>query len=193
MNLGDLKMVNIKGSQLINLICSIHDNYGDNGYNKIVNTLSPESRELVHDRVLLASKWYPFDVYMEVLEADVALFHNGDGSGLIEPAEENVDKQLKGMYRLFVQLRSFSYIVQKVDNVIKSFFQGIDGTSKMVGPKAFVSQLTGFEPKHAVFENIIIAFFRKMLKLCGAKSVQVVFTTPISAAKPFAEVMVSWD
>jgi hypothetical protein len=124
-------MAEIKGSQLINLVNSIQSSFGEDGYRRILDGLSFEFREIFEDHVLLASKWYPFDAYIEMLKMDVALFHHGDE--------------------------------------------------------------TEFEPKYAIFENIVIAFFRSALLISGAKNVQAVFTQPISLGGPFAEITVSWD
>ena len=186
-------MVEIKGSQLINLVTSIKTAFGEDGYLRILEEMSPANREIFEQQALLASKWYPFDAYIEMLKLDVALFHHGDGTELIPPAEENIDKQLRGMYRVFVRLSSPSSIVGKVDDINRAFFQGITGSSKLTGPNTFVSTFIGFEPRHAVFENIMIAFFRKALDISGAKNVHVVFTTPISQGAPVAELTVDWD
>jgi hypothetical protein len=57
----------------------------------------------------------------------------------------------------------------------------------------FVPKFVGFEPEHAIFENIIIAFFRRALIICGARDVHAEFTTLISEGGPYAELSVTWN
>lgn len=186
-------MVKIKGSPIADTFDSIRTKFGDEGVQQILDALSDESRLVLGTGNVLASSWYSLDAFAELLEVEINTFYKGDRTALIGLSEKVVERQLKGIYRVFLRLIvSPETIVGKITNMNNTYFQGISGKARLVAPQTFISRYEGFQINHQIIEYVIHGYFRAALRLCGAKNINTNFSTPIKAGKPFCEITISW-
>jgi hypothetical protein len=184
-------MVHIKGATILGSIERIREHHGDEGVNKIIDQLHDEDKA-VFKSPILASQWYSLTPFARFLELDVKLFYGGDPKVFITSAEEVIEKQLRGIYRIFVRIGSPEFVIKGISAVHKSYFKGVELKYEVITGR-FVGRYLGFEQAHGIMQYSILGFFRKAMTISGAKNVKAEITTPLSQGKGYLEVTVTWD
>ena len=183
--------VSLKGSAVLETVQAIKARSGDEGYEKIVGTLDDDARTMFR-RVILPTAWYPLDAFVRFLEADLRESAGGNERVLIERSEIVIDRQLRGIYRLFVKFGSPEFVLKRISIVHMTYFNGVNIEINLKPGRAVI-RYTGFEPQHRLMGYSIIGFYRKALEISGAKGVQVSFATPIGDSKGYAELVATWS
>lgn len=183
--------VTIKGTAVLDSVRAIRKRSGEEEYGRIVATLDDEARRLVTGE-LLPTSWYPLDPFVRFLEADLRATAGGDESALVERTEGLIERQLRGIYKLFVRLGSPEFVLKRISIVHMTYYNGVHVETTSLTPGRAVLRYTGFEPSHKLIGYAIIGFFRKALQISGAKDVQASFATPIGSEKGYAELVVTW-
>jgi len=181
----------IKGSVVLEFVNAIRGRIGAERYERLVRTLHDEDRKLFLG-VIDPGGWYSLDACVHILEADLQANDGGIESVLVERSEAVFDKQLRGIYRLFVKFGSPEFLMKRIGLVHMTYFNGILLESVSQAPGRAVFRYTGFEPKHHLIGCAIVGFYKKALEMSGATGVRVVFATPIREGKGYAELVASW-
>ncbi len=184
--------VAVKGSAIRDTVRAIRKRSGDEEYGRILSTLDEEARALLGGDIV-ATNWYPLDPFLRFLEADLRETAGGDEAALIERTEALIERQLRGIYRLFVRLGSPEFVLKRISIVHQTYYRGVDLETTSLAPGRAVLRYTGFEPRHRLVGYSLIGFFRKALHISGAKDVQASFTVPIEAGRGYAELVVTWS
>ena len=185
-------MVKIKGSSINGTIENAKKSLGETEFNRLVSLLNQEGKKLLQNPIF-ASEYYPMDAYTNFLDILVRERHNGNPARLIKPTEKIIEKQLKGMYSIFVKPGSPEFLVKKLSTVNYTYLQGVNVESALVSVGKATIKYTGFEQHHAVFENVLIGFFRKAFEISGAQDITIKFTTSIAENKGYAELVITWS
>jgi hypothetical protein len=141
----------------------------------------------------VASEWYALDVYTNFLEMVVKEKHKGNYSVIVKGSENQVEKQLRGIYSPFVKLGSPEYFIKKIASFNQTIFQGVTVEPKSVGPGKMLLRYLGFQKQHSIFEYVLLGFFKKGLEICGAKNIKASLSTSITEGKGYSEFTLSWD
>lgn len=184
-------MVEIKGVAISGSIEAFKAKFGKEEYAKILEKLNAEDKNMFSS-IILSNLWYPLDSFVRYIEVLYQLYYGGDYSKLQLNSEEIIDKQLRGIYRLFIQLGTPEFVVKKIGFINSSYFKGM--TLEVIENKKgkYIGHYTGFEKQHRVFQYTIIGFYKRAMEISGAKNVKAVFTVPMSDSK-YAEITVTWE
>ena len=112
---------------------------------------------------------------------------------MVKRAEAVIEKQLSGIYKMFVRLGSPEFVIRRIAAVHSTYFDGVQIIPEMKGPNSATIQYVGFSRNHRIMGFVILGFFRKALEISGAKKVDVRFTVPIEAGEKFCELALLWD
>lgn len=184
-------MVQIKGTAVLDTIRLVKQRTGDDGFNRIVALLDEEPRKMFQNEVF-SSTWYPLDAFTHFLEVQIRESASGNVEVLVKGSEEVVERQLRGIYKVFVKLGSPEFVLKRIAAVHATYFKGVEIKVEMMGPGNATIRYTGYEQRHRIIGYAIIGFFRKALEISGARNVQAGFATPIEAGKDYAELAISW-
>ncbi len=184
-------MVYIKGATILGSMERIREHHGEEGVNKIIDQLREEDKCILKSTIL-ASQWYPLTAFAHFLELDVKSYYGGDPKGLISSTEEVVERQLRGIYRMFVRIGSPEFVIKGISAVHKSYFKGVELQSVITTGK-YVGKYIGYELAHSIIEYTLLGFYKKAMTLSGAKNVNAEITVPISQGKGYIEITVTWD
>ncbi|HKW64781.1 MAG TPA: hypothetical protein VJN89_19665 [Candidatus Acidoferrum sp.] len=185
-------MLHIKGTSVLDALEAIKARAGKAELDKIISHLDPETQEIFRPPIS-PSSWYSCDAFARLLEADVRETAGGDEQVLVKRSEAVIEKQLSGIYKMFVRLGSPEFVIRRIAAVHATYFDGVQIIPEMNGPKSATIQYVGFSPKHRIMAFVILGFFRKALEISGAKKVNVNFTVPIEAGETFSELSLSWE
>ena len=184
-------MIQIKGTAVLDTIRLVKERVGDDGYRKVVGLLHEETKKVFESEVF-SSSWYPLDAFTNFLEVEIRESAGGNAEVLIKGSEAVVERQLRGIYKVFVKLGSPEFVLKRIAAVHATYFNGVDIKVEMMGPGKATIRYTGYEKQHRIIGYAIIGFFRKALEISGAKNVEARFATPIEEGKGYAELAISW-
>jgi hypothetical protein len=185
-------MLHIKGTAVRDTMEAIIARAGKEELDKIISHLEPETQKILQPPIS-PSSWYSCDAFSRFLEADIRETAGGNEQALVKRAEAVIEKQLSGIYKMFVRLGSPEFVIRRIAAVHSTYFDGVQIIPEMKGPKSATIQYVGFSRNHRVMGFVILGFFRKALEISGAKKVDVHFTVPIEAGEKFCELALSWD
>lgn len=182
----------VKGRALIDTVAVVRERYGQAALDELVATLDPEAQEILRGSVL-ANDWYPLDVMTSFMVAGVKMHSGGDEGVIVARSERVIEKQLGGIYRIFVRLGSPEFIIKRLGAIQQTYFEGVEVAPRLVEDRRAVVRYAGFEPQHRIMEPAIVGFYRKALQLSGAKDVTARITRPLSDGKGYLEVEIAWS
>jgi hypothetical protein len=185
-------MLHIKGTAVLDTLEAIKARAGEEELEKIVGHLDEEAKEIFR-KPISPSSWYSCDAFARFLEVDIRETAGGNEEELIERAEAVIDKQLTGIYKMFVKVGSPEFVIRRIAAVHSTYFDGVQIIPEMKGSKSATIQYVGFSRNHRIMGFAIIGFYRKALEISGAKKVDVQFTVPIEAGEKFCELTLRWD
>ena len=105
-------MVQIKGSAIQETIKQILRRAGEDALNKILATLDEEARTVFKAKIF-ASTWYPLDVFTRFLELEIKILAAGDENMVTRGSEAVIERQLRGIYKVFVKLGSPEFVIKQ--------------------------------------------------------------------------------
>ena len=184
--------VKVKGRALLDALESIRSRLGEPALQALIASLSPALQQVLRDGIVV-SHWYPLDAMTALMTADVATHDGGDGSVLAKRTEVVIDKQLRGVYRIFIRFGSPESVIKRIAAIHETYFQNVGVEHEFLEDKRAVVRYAGFEPSHAIIEHAIIGFYRKALEIAGATHADARFVVPIASGRPSAEVEIRWS
>ena len=185
-------MVQIKGSAIKETINQIKSRSGEDALQKILGLLDEETRTMCRGEIY-SSSWYSLDLFTRFLEVEIRVLADGREEMITRGSEVVIEKQLRGIYKVFVKLGSPEFVIKQIAAVHATYFHGVPIEVHMQGPGKALVRYTGFEKQHRIMGFAIIGFFKKALEISGAKDVVLRFTTPIEEGKEFAELSIGWS
>lgn len=185
-------MLHIKGTAVLDTLEAIKARAGKAELDRIISHLDPETREIFRQPIS-PSSWYSCDAFSRFLEVDIRETARGNEQELVKRAEAVIEKQLSGIYKMFVRLGSPEFVIRRIAAVHATYFDGVQIIPEMKGPSSATIQYVGFSRNHRIMGFAILGFFRKALEISGAKKVDVHFTVPIEAGEKFCELALGWE
>lgn len=182
--------VQIKGSAVSDMIRAVKAREGEEGFRTLVALVDEPFRAMFLGGIFDAG-WYSLDAYLAFLAASLK-YTGDDEKVLIGRTEAVIEKQLRGIYRVFVKRGSPESIIKRIVTIHRTYFNGASVDFDLPTPASAIVKYGGFEKHHRLLEYVIIGFYNKALELCGAKSVQVVVTVPIARGTGFYELTITW-
>jgi hypothetical protein len=182
--------VQIKGSAVLDAVRSVRTREGEQRFRALVALVDEPFRTIFLGEIFDIA-WYPLDAFVAFLAA--SLKYSGDDEKVLTARSEAViERQLRGIYRVFVRLRSPESIVKRIVTIHRTYFTGASVDFDLPAPGRAIVKYRGFEKQHRLLEYVIIGFYRKALELCGAKCVQVMVTVPIAQGCGSCELTMTW-
>jgi hypothetical protein len=105
-----------KGSAIASRIRYVREHFGEEGYRKLVEQLSPEDRARVGARIL-QHEWVPFDLFINTNVAIDRIFGKGDLHLCYEMGRYSAETNLPTLYRLFYRLGTPMFIFRKAAQI----------------------------------------------------------------------------
>ena len=181
--------IQIKGTSVLDALEAARNREGEQRLARIVESLTPAFRE-VFESPILPTCYYSLDAFVAFLEAGFRL-GGDDERVLIKRTEVVAERQLTGLYHMFVKLGSPEFVVRRITTIHQTFFNGI-GISVELRPGDACLRYTGFRKQHRLMEYVLIGFYQKALQICGAREVRADMSVPMADGAEFCELHVTW-
>src|SRR5260370_42261875 len=106
-------MVQLKGSAIKETINQIKSRAGEEALQKILGLLDEETRTICQNEVF-SSSWYRLDVFTRFLEVEIRVLADGKEEMVTRGSEAVIERQLRGIYKAFVNLGSPDFAVNLI-------------------------------------------------------------------------------
>ncbi len=103
-------MLHIKGTVVLDTLKAIEARAGKAELEKITSHLDPETQKIFQGTIS-PSSWYSCGAFARFLEADIRETAGGNEQELVKRAEAVIEKQLSGIYKMFVRLGSPEFVI----------------------------------------------------------------------------------
>lgn len=186
-------MTQTKGSAISTLPVFIKQKFGEESYQKWLNTLNPDTANTFKGAIL-STNWYDMKTYLSTptkLLCD--LFYQGNIKGAWECGVFSADIGLKGVYKLFVKLGTPSFIIGKASSIMSNYYNPSKMETIKSGDKSAIVAINMLPELDAYVENRIGGWIQRAMELSGCSMVKV--TVPVSLTKGGAktEFHINWS
>ncbi len=155
----------VKGISITSLFRYLNEHYSEETSDTI------RSKVKDHDKFpIMNSGWYPYELYIEILELIAAECFNGKLSSLEALGEYSSRNVLGGIYKVFVAGKDFTRFLKKISVLHKRFYNLGTMEVRMISEKTVEILLVG-APEYAEADIYIAGgLYATAAKICGSPS-----------------------
>jgi hypothetical protein len=183
----------VKGTAVQTIPPFIKTKFGELGFQKWLQTLTPRARTMFSSDIL-APTWYP--LRKALVDPTVKLcdvFYQGGPDGALEQGRFSAEHGLKGVYKPFVKMASPDSFVSKASTIMPTYYQPCAMEVVDKGLKTATLRITRFEAPHAVVEQRIKGWIERALELSGAKMARTQIKASMTQGSPYTDFAISWS
>jgi len=161
----------VKGSTLLNRHAFIQENFGLDAWDMVLASLRDGDARLLSPRIL-ASAWYPFDLYNRLDEAMCQVLTGGDLEICRTLGVDSARRALSGTYRAYLK-DGAEAILRRLAVLHRSFYDSGSMDVTHLGPGHCVIRAV-YVPRSSL-TNCLVAegFYRTVVEMSGGREVQV--------------------
>ena len=151
----------------------VEENFGEGAWKKVLEAMPEEDRDSLQD-LILAAKWYPFELGNRLDKAIVKILGEGKEKIFEEIGAQSAVRGLIKVHKSFLTPGDPQAFLKKADVIYKFYYDTGRREYKETGPTSGV--LTTYDAEtYSVPDCLtVIGWHREALKMCGARNVDVV-------------------
>ena len=185
--------MDVRGAILISLIQHVRQEFGQGGFAKWLNLVTPEARLILLSEID-EEGWYPLKTAMiEPMSNMAQAFYNWD---LKKAAwlfgRFSAEYRFKGLKRLLLKLPSANYFVAKAGEFLPSYYRPCTIEVPENDEKRAVVRITEFPEMDKTTEFRIAGWIERGLELNGCKDIQVEIRKSLTNFDRFTEYVIRW-
>jgi hypothetical protein len=185
-------MPRVKGSLLRGALKFVKHAQYPGGIPGVLATL-PSGAAATFDRPLIASEWYPYEAYRELLRAIDGAVGRGDLSLMPTLGRFAARQDLSGVFKVISVLASIPRILQSSSIFWSRYCEG--GVFEIVDLAADhgTGRITGFPEMSAEHEAMLAGWIEGMGLAAGAKTATVELSCSVHRGDPYSEYRMRWS
>ncbi|MCE5251514.1 hypothetical protein LLG96_14975 [bacterium] len=182
----------VKGEALLSIPLFILKKFGNKGYERWLDSLSPHARE-VYSSPIHKGDWFPLrQLIIEPTQKICELFFNNSYRGAWECGRYSAEYGLKGFYRILVKLSSPQILIKKAGPILSSYYKPSAIEIGESGKNFVQVRITKFPEIDKLIEHRIAGWMERAIEVCGCKNVTVVILKSLTENQPCTEYKISW-
>jgi hypothetical protein len=183
----------IKGVGVKNYISFIKETFGEEGFQKFVNSLDEQNRKILTGPIYV-NNWFDIEVMVAIQKAMVTELGNGDESILINASKWNAKHALRGVYRIFFMVADPGFIIKRASALLKTHFgQEAKCELEEIAQGNVKATIWGFKKHHWPVEVGIVGWLQGTAELIGVKKADIRVSTSLREGKDYFEIRVTWE
>lgn len=99
----------------------LRERFGEAGYADVLGALQPATQSILRD-MIIATEWYPNALIVDLYETIVRIHYDGNAEGIRELGKLSAQRDLRGVFKIFVVVVSPQYLVSKTASVWSRYF-----------------------------------------------------------------------
>ena len=186
-------MTKVKGTAIIPLPKFIAQEYGQEGFARWLEAISPAARK-TYSQPILVDQWYPLtETFVEPTVKMCDLFSNGILTGAWKVGRFSADYSLKGVYKAFVKLGSIQSFNKRAGVILPAYYEPCAIETVVSEATRSVMHITIFPEIHTVVENRICGWIQRAVEIHGRSRVKVEVAKSLTRNDPYTEIVSTWD
>jgi len=161
---------NVKGSALASRLLWVRLGHGEAGLERLERQASPELQPVLVNGVAMA-RWYPFPLFIELIEVIDRLFGKGDLGLVRELARFGADANLKTVYRLFYKIGTVRWILGRSARLWSAHYDAGELALLDDRPGNIAMEIVGFDTPHPIHCHSVQGWCERSIEISGGKDV----------------------
>jgi len=153
----------------LNFLAKFH---GEEAYDRLLESLKPETRAVLRDGVLISS-WYPVEVSVEMMQTMDRLFGKGDLALCREMGRYSAQVSLKGVYRGYARENDFNFVNRMTPKMWQQYYDSGRMETETLGKGRAVTRITDFAEPNRVLCLGTLGWLEAANEVWGAQNVTV--------------------
>ena len=193
MSKGKVSVMEVKGAVLMSLKAQIPKKHGRAEYERWLGKLDPEVARIFRINVS-ASGWYSLQEYLvRPTEIYCDMFYNGDEQGSWELGKMSAEYSLHGMYKLFMQLGSVSFILNRAMKILPTFYKPSALRVIEASGTSCIIRITEFPELNKLMEFRIAGWMEGALNIHGCRNVKIDIPASMPDGQNYTEFHITWE
>lgn len=163
-------------------------------YNEWLISLPDESRRILNGYVF-ANNWYPLNSSVILPIKSIATFFYDDDlkTAAWTMGRYSAKIALNGVYKLFVEIGSPKYIIDKGSKVFEAYFRPSELNVFQAEKHSIVVQITHFPDMDMALEYNIGGWMEMALEISGCKNLKVDIVKSVAKQDELTEYLITWS
>jgi uncharacterized protein (TIGR02265 family) len=165
-------MSNYRGIAFLAAMKYIKQNYGEEGFARVLESLSPEDRDVITGK-LNPVTLYPMKAYISLLAAADKVFGKGDYALCSDIGRFEADETFSGLYKVFLEVGNPHAVIKKASLAWRTLHDAGDLEVEQTSDNYVKGKVTNFPDSHKAFCKVMLGYFGKVIEMSGAKNLDV--------------------
>jgi uncharacterized protein (TIGR02265 family) len=182
----------VKGSVLKTRKNFVHDHFGEEGWQAVLEALPEDDQEFWED-IIISSDWYDFDIGERLDKSIVEVLGKGDERVFEQIGAKSAQKNLTSVHRSFFTPGNPQSFMQKANSVYKLYYDTGYREYKETGITSGV--MTTYQAETFSIPDCltVIGWYKEALRMCGAKNIKVFEESCRARGGEFCRYQFSWE
>lgn len=180
-------MAQVKGIAILGLVKFTKKRLKGTHIDEFLRLLDDDADRQIFQRKILATEWYPYRTFINLLTLIDKQFGRGDLSFAREQGRMSADADLTGVLKAFLRIGPTRFSVRRAMNVWGSYYDAGRIDIHETGGKAWQMRVTEFPEVKKIHCKNIEGWLERYLELCGEKGVRVRETQCRTEGAPFCQ------
>lgn len=187
-------MTEVKGTAVKSIAEFVKSKFGEENYQKWIESLPPESANIFQGMILPTS-WFPLEESYNIPLKKVSdMFFGGDDKKAgWEAGVFSADTALKGIYKFFVKVGSPKFVMHKASSILPTYYRPSAMEDIDNGEFDIIIRMTQFEGVSVMAENRIAGWIHTASSVSGAKNVKVDIVKSMARGDDCTDFRVTWE
>lgn len=170
----------------------LHERFGAPGYESVLEAVQDETRGVLGD-MIIATEWYPNRMIVDLYETIVRVHYAGKPEGIRELGKISSQRDLRGVFKIFVVVVSPQYLVSKTASVWSRYFDHgkVEITDQRRG--FCRGKFTGVQSRSEAFWQEILGSCIGAIEAAGGKNAVPAIVAGGTASDTSMEAEMRWD
>ena len=160
----------MKGSALASRFAWVEKHRGSAGLGELARGASDDLSDLI-ERGAVMSKWYPFELFIELNAHLDTVFGNGDLGLIRELARFGADANLTTIYRLFYRVGTVKWLLSRATRLWKLHYDSGSFDLEWTLENSVIGEISNFETPHPIHCIAVMAWAERSVELSGGTGV----------------------
>lgn len=153
----------------------------------------PESSRILIEGKILANQWYPVEEAITVpMKKICEMFYGGSLKGAWEYGRYSSEKELTGIYKIFIKLSNVNMLIKKASGVFSLYYKPGRMELRENKPGRAILDIVGFEGMEEVNEYDIGGWIERSGEFYNLKNLSVSIEKAISKGDEFTRYKIEW-
>lgn len=181
----------IKGTVILSRIAFVKEQYGDQKWQEVLKSLSPEDQDTLH--YATAAGWYPFEMGERLESAIIHIIGKGNANIFEQMGVVSAKKNLTGVHRHFLEPGNPQAFLAKASAIYKFYYDR--GWREYTQTGATSGIMTTHESDAPSSNDCltVIGWYKEALAMCGAKQVSIHEDQCMAKGSTCCRYKISWS